>query len=476
MANVTVPDHSESGDHRFASIESTADFLAGEITRTSITLLCGAGISLCSGLPLAKDLAKALLKPFINDSAEIENILSPQFPFEALVENFDRYLPVAGLLRLFSLGAPSTVHFLIGKLFTTGLMKVGFTTNFDLLIERGYALSAADSSQTLRTLATEREIKGFGRLLAPACGPTLVKLHGSIDRPRTIKATLSRVARRDPGRILAPTLKYLFSTGEHSTILIVGYSCLDQFDINPCIPASGPKSKTIVHVSHPRGQNAVGYFETRSLSGCLAGYRGQTVICDATLLLARVWERLAARLGPVVMTPPTTLDWHSFIHNWRAREVPTWASLGAQSTAASIEMAIAELLAERVSPGRGLETFRKVASWAKKNCDDLLESLASMKIAECQMINNKSPLRARSFAERAIAILESKAQRRTGRSRRRAKILGSAHYYLAAALRRMGRIKAAIRHSKQGLRWYRGAKYRRDWRSRQSHWPSATKN
>lgn len=458
-ANVVIPDYGQSNDRRFASIESTADFLAGEIGRATLTTLCGAGISRNSGLPLATDLAREVLKPLVGESREIEKILSPKFPFEAFVENFDHYLPVAKLLRLFSLGSPNTVHLLIGKLFRTGLAKVGFTTNFDLLIERGYACYNADNSQILRILSSEREIKDFGRLLAASGGPTLVKLHGTIDRPGTIKTTLSRVARKDPDRILAHTLKYLFSTGEHSTVLVAGYSCSDQFDIIPSIPKPSPDAKTIVHVQHPPENVPARYFETRPLSGPFEGYRGQTVVCDATSLLVEAWERLPPQAGPVVVTPVGSTEWISFIQKWRACVVPRWTSLGARSTAVSLELALAELLADRVSSDSGVRGFRRVASWAKENRDDLVESLAYEKIAECQMIHNKSPLRSYSLARKAIAILESKTPHRTYQNRRRAEVLGSAYYYSAAALRRLGRIKEAIRHAKRGVRWYRAAKY-----------------
>ena len=385
--------HSRSREYRLLSIESTAEFLAHKIAEESLTILCGAGISRNSGLPSASELARAVLETITRDPRHGAKILSNKLPFEAFVEILDRYLPVGRLLRLFSLGDPNTIHLLIGKLFNARLMKVAFTTNFDVLIERGYATGLSRHGQTLRVVSSEQDIRDFGRLSAAPNLPTLVKLHGTIDRPRTIKATLSRVARRSPGSVLAPTIKYLFNTGEHSTVLIAGYSCSDRFDINPLLPNQARGSKEIIYIRHPLEAVSADYFKSELLPAIFEGYSGQTVVCDASSLLKEVWRRLVPRAGPVLVTPVSTTNWTTFIQSWKDGAVPRWTSLGTRAGGASLHLALADLLSDVGEPDSAVRGFLDIASWAKKSRDGLLESLAYMKASECHMNYNPDPKR-----------------------------------------------------------------------------------
>ena len=74
-----APASSRPGDRRFSSIESTADFLAAEISQGKLTTLCGAGISRNSCLPAAADLTREILSTITQTAQQRHKITSARF-------------------------------------------------------------------------------------------------------------------------------------------------------------------------------------------------------------------------------------------------------------------------------------------------------------------------------------------------------------------------------------------------------------
>jgi NAD-dependent SIR2 family protein deacetylase len=142
---------------------------------------------------------------------------------------------------------PNTNHFLLAELIRAGCIVV--TTNFDTLIELAYEQSSTSSEPRLNVVCFDEDFPETG----PSDGdrPTLWKIHGSLDlsQPgarRSIQATMiSMLAPRMTRRKLA----FLQGVLEDYDLLTVGYSGVDDLDLNPVI-AECPSPRKLIWVVH----------------------------------------------------------------------------------------------------------------------------------------------------------------------------------------------------------------------------------
>lgn len=190
-----------------------------------VVLFLGAGASASSGLPLGNSLRDRALESFLGASAEEPEVLARRF--HRYVESKDRLLPLehameedefVRLLTLERVLREELSTMLVGKSPTLAAFRnahetaiasrgpgvralqdivefgrkvVICTVNFDQLIEKG--------KETLfRVLVTDDDFRKAKRVLSEYLdndGPCpLLKLHGSIDAPESIVATVDRTA------------------------------------------------------------------------------------------------------------------------------------------------------------------------------------------------------------------------------------------------------------------------------------------
>lgn len=194
-----------------------------------LALFCGAGISVAppSSLPAARALMRRAIIHFTGDHAALlaDHGLRPEVLF-GLIERHAPDALMTFLHRQLTAGRPNANH-----LFAAWLLRHGnpvITTNFDTLIE--------DSRPPVpRLIESDQMMAGSAALF---------KIHGSIDRPESLVATMDQV-----GRGLKPwQVARLKACTKGRTLLVLGYSGLDQIDIMPVLAEC--KYRRVIWIDH----------------------------------------------------------------------------------------------------------------------------------------------------------------------------------------------------------------------------------
>jgi tetratricopeptide (TPR) repeat protein len=151
----------------------------------------------------------------------------------------------------------------------------------------------------------------------------LIKLHGSIRDPGDMAITIKKIAERqyDPNK--QGVLNYLLSKGPHKSVIILGYSCSDVFDINPTIESIKRNRKSIYHVEHRSSNTAeCSTFPTLENIGKKGDknpfkkYPGARIFIDTNELVKRIWKRCLNE--DYLYTPPSNTEesWKRFVEEW----------------------------------------------------------------------------------------------------------------------------------------------------------------
>jgi hypothetical protein len=201
------------------------DELATELRHGRLALFCGAGISMAppSRLPNWRQLADAVVialteqvEPRDNVARLLDARLRPDVVMEIMQDVVGDV--TLGALAVLDRDAPNLNHRLIAHLAATAGLRRVVTTNFDRLIE----VACEAIGVPVRVIVTDADyaLPDDDRL-------TLYKLHGTIERPDTLMASIRGLARGlDEGR--ASCLTRLLT---HYHVMFLGYSGQD-FGIN----------------------------------------------------------------------------------------------------------------------------------------------------------------------------------------------------------------------------------------------------
>jgi len=219
--------------------------------KKNLTFLVGAGVSMDAptNMPSAREIVKSLME-FCAPSEEIDNLLSLNLlRYELVVEKiqdiFDEKLKFMDYLELVS--SPNILHFFLAHLIKRGNYVI--TTNFDYLIE--YALIKIlpkDQHFSIYPIITKEDFLSFQepkRLIETGKFPVF-KIHGSKRNIITgelthesLITTISALGReREEGETFAiePYKKpAVYNLMKDRTLVIMGYSGSDDFDIGPML-------------------------------------------------------------------------------------------------------------------------------------------------------------------------------------------------------------------------------------------------
>ena len=232
-----------------------------EIIRSRNTIVfCGAGISFHSGLPLAfgskkqkeggiehYGLINVILKELSVSDTAIEEVQHSSLPFESFFEIFDSVLDTSELLDVFNADNPSSSHMLLAKLVAKGLVSTIVTTNFDCLIEKALRREGLANGFDFDVFYKDED---FPQIRVSSRRPKVIKLHGCISDKTSIKITLRKVSGKLFSHNLSRLVKNIFSIGADHTVLILGYSCSDLFDISPAIEQCTSEVPKVIIVDH----------------------------------------------------------------------------------------------------------------------------------------------------------------------------------------------------------------------------------
>jgi tetratricopeptide (TPR) repeat protein len=269
----------------------------------------GAGISRGSGLPIVADLKNGILRGLCATSADRRAIADSPLPFEAFMEGIGAQTDIDALIAIFDLGVPSTTHEFMARLAGADSVNTFITTNFDRLLERALRLDGTDFAVRATNQQLDSWRSGSRRV-------TVLKLHGTVERKKSIRTTLSAVASRQLSDGRRKVVKRVFA--RDVPIIVLGYSGSDAFDISPIIKAVRNGKATVLYVDHATGQSVrVTKLSELPTANPFRGLAGVRLHGDTNILVRTLWKRLRHVVGDY--HPSTSsVDWQECVKRWLA--------------------------------------------------------------------------------------------------------------------------------------------------------------
>jgi tetratricopeptide (TPR) repeat protein len=220
-----------------------------------LTFFVGAGISHAppSKLPLFKELNKEIIRsatsdmPDEDDYETLSDNIRPEIVLRILTDILPQelmYKLLWSLEKIMTKVEPNPNHLLLAQALKQGGWV--FTTNYDNLIEKACRNINLDVEK--RKCYRDEDFDEFKERYLDVRnipGGYLFKLHGSIEDPKSILATLKRIGKGLAGSKNA-ILKYFF---QNFNFCFMGYSCRDDFDILPTL-LDTPSEKGICWFQH----------------------------------------------------------------------------------------------------------------------------------------------------------------------------------------------------------------------------------
>jgi NAD-dependent SIR2 family protein deacetylase/tetratricopeptide (TPR) repeat protein len=306
-----VMDSEAKKDFRKDDLETITEDLYESLLKGEVAIFVGAGISKDSGLPLASDLMRTILKELALEGEIIDDVLNSNIPFEAFMESFS-FFELEKLFDLFLQGEPNVNHFLIGRLVKEGCINSIMTTNFDILLEKAFKKVGLTNDKYgvhhVEDDLTPRRLGGDSRV-------NLFKIHGSADDPKSVRAVMYLVAARSLTKNRQELVKWFFSQGVHKKVLIMGYNCRDEFDINPAISAIQRSEKRIILIEHNKNPNVKPKIEDISLreeNNPFRNFRGKRINYNTGNFV----KRLCDLTGFKESVPVSTTNWEVCVREW----------------------------------------------------------------------------------------------------------------------------------------------------------------
>lgn len=283
----------DEGDHRMA-------------------ILAGAGASLGSGLPTAPALARTLLEETGLAPEQIQEILKRDLPLERLIQTILTEVSEPGLLDLFALGGPSRLHRAVAELWAARIIDSVYTTNFDEHFEGAMTRVRAIRSYVRSVAGVDDVPTGH---FEPSLSGHVVKLHGTVSEPSSLKATITAVGQGLSRSSIVAPLAELFVSGRHELVVSLGYSFSDHFDINPILEGLTCEKPVIMlrhsaQVAGPVGTQSLG--EEHPLSRV----RGVILMGPPAEMLIHLGRACGFAPDLELGAEPTPADWQTGLKGW----------------------------------------------------------------------------------------------------------------------------------------------------------------
>ncbi len=272
----------------FDPIDTFIFDLKKSIKAKEMVVFCGAGISFNSGLPLANDLVRSALKKLSLSKEKTEIIINSNLPFEAFIETLSEYSKVDRIFDIFDLGKPNTNHFLLAKLAKEKYVQTICTTNFDQLIEKAFESEGLIREDDFQVFYKEDDLDNIDW---DDNKVRLIKIHGSVEDKDDMAITLQQVAAEELSAQRMSVIEHVFSKGTHKSVLVLGYSCSDVFDISPQIEAMRKNHKEVIFIDHCKKERAVKNIKDKKKKNPFQHFDGSKwVLYNTDELVKGLWD------------------------------------------------------------------------------------------------------------------------------------------------------------------------------------------
>lgn len=274
-------------------------------TKERYGLFVGAGISFNSGVPTVPLLIERIVNnlPFKKKDKEI--FLSRKYPFEAFIQAIKAIIPIDDLLKVFLLGKPNHAHRFIAKLAKKNKLKLIVTTNFDTLIEQALEKEEVEYEKIF-------SIKRLERLNITNNKLFVLKIHGSIEDTQNLGIILDRITSKTNILSVRNAINSLFFDKGHSSVVIVGYSCSDHFDIVPELERVSHTTKSTYYFSHVKKR---GYYEQHisSIKPFSNYSKGKIIYINTDWFIKQAWT---TNFNETYHHYVSSSRWGNIIDNW----------------------------------------------------------------------------------------------------------------------------------------------------------------
>lgn len=215
-------------------LNNFVEHIIEDINDKKVALFFGSGISKASGNCTADDIKKEILlslngKQNLIDPEVIRIICERTKQFEDFLKRINDDLNIkekdketlfSNLYNiLYKSGRPNKNHYLIAQLLKDGFIKKAYTTNFDEHLETAYRENFdKELNKSILTHSYDESNQYF-------------KLHGCISDGYNIGTLLDYVASEKNLKRICLPLQDLLVNDDHESVLFVGYSFSDVYDI-----------------------------------------------------------------------------------------------------------------------------------------------------------------------------------------------------------------------------------------------------
>jgi tetratricopeptide (TPR) repeat protein len=386
---------------------------------------------------MANQLVTALFQWLKWDDREIDEFLSAGVPFELVIKTLAERTDVMPLLCLYSSGWPCAYHRAMASLARQGHVRTFITTNFDTLLEQAFV---GEGMKEGRDFLIYKRPSAFHRIRWFSHKVIIVKLHGSVESPDELGATLERVASRRALGAARHVMRMLLSGARCDELIFAGYSFSDMFDIVPALNIE-PSNITILvleHTRHRGGQPRLAQPSAKLKTPGITVLRGRT---DALLR----HQQLAVR-SPVVSAsaPQSAID-------EAAKAVSAWANaIAAPRREITYSYTLGRLLIHSHRFDRAISVFLKALELARDNDDLKWMAEIYLNLGICYYRLGKH------FAAATSAIQAIRSSRLVGYER----VEGNAAGNLGNVLYSRGKLRWALRCQHEATRLAKAMKYR----------------
>jgi len=300
-------------------IEDAIQDVLNRLTDKKISVLCGAGISYNSGLPVVYQFVEAIFKKFEATDNEKEVIHNSGYPFEAFFEMLQTECNTDELLKIFTQGKYNTNHLFLARLIKNKLLQNIITTNFDELIEQACGRLGLTENIDFKVFRTE---ESFANIDWSSDCVNLIKIHGCASDFKSMAINMEMVANRTDSVNKNAVINHFFDKKLNPLILILGYSCSDVFDISPAIESLYNDFSQVIlleHIINPSQQSEEDIAIRYDKNPFKRFPDGKRVFFSTDLFIKRIWDLSKFDQYEYIKHAPT--DWQNNIDTWYANTV-----------------------------------------------------------------------------------------------------------------------------------------------------------
>lgn len=367
MNDLTLVERCTFTKSKMNSLQTTISQITEKIHQRKTAIFFGAGLSLNSGIPIvSKILGHLFVKMGLtNDQAKL--ISNSNLPFEAIMETILEESSLDNILDIFNEGRPNSNHIFLAKLIKKNYVNVVCTTNFDTLLEEALINENLMNGKDFFVYSTQNEINGINWA---SYQTKIIKIHGCISQKEEMAITMKQVAGRELSSFKRKVIREIFSGKHFNSVLMLGYSCSDLFDISPQLETLTSNLNEVIFVEH----SGIGTFRQESITikeekNPFKKYiHSSRILIDTDKFIKDIWLNMDIGSYNFLIFPES---------NWR-KKIDSWISQAELESGLSIKYHIGARLLYDIGEFRESIIQNKKAATSAQETNNLLGFSSAM--------------------------------------------------------------------------------------------------